>query len=222
MRPRQKGIVAVSVAVGAGLLFAALPGVVRAPLYAATPVVSRVDGAMAHKFVADLGAQAIAILRQAGQPIERREAIFRSMLAQKFALDFIGRFALGQHWQTLSPDQQEEYLSLFSEYALGVYASMLGGYVDEQFRVLGVSQAGQYDMLVSSQITGGGREPIRVDWRVRQVDARPLIIDVSVGGISMSITQREEYSSLLQREGIEGLLEALRARTLRLPAEGMQ
>jgi phospholipid transport system substrate-binding protein len=144
------------------------------------------------------------------------------MLAQKFALGFIGRFALGRHWQTLSPDQQEEYLSLFSEYVLGVYASMLGGYVDEQFRVLGVSQAGQYDMLVSSQITGGGREPIRVDWRVRQVDARPLIIDVSVGGISMSITQREEYSSLLQRNGIEGLLEALRARTLRLPAEGVQ
>ncbi|MEQ1888847.1 MAG: ABC transporter substrate-binding protein [Alphaproteobacteria bacterium] len=211
-----------AVALYAGLSFAAVLQISALPSLAAVTSAGRVEPAQAGAFVTDLGAQAINVLRQPGQTIERREAIFRDILAQKFALDFIGRFALGRHWQALSADQQEEYIMLFSEFVLGAYASMLGGYVDEQFQVLGVTQAGQYDMIVSSRITGGGREPMRVDWRVRQVDAHPQIIDVSVGGVSMSITQREEFSSLVQRDGVQGLLEVLRARTLRLPAEGIE
>lgn len=192
------------------------------PAMAAAPIAARASAVQAKQFVADLGAQAIFVLRQPGQTIERRESIFRDMLAQKFALGFIGRFVLGRYWKGATADQQEEYQLLFSEFVLRSYAAMLGGYVDEKFVVDGVGEAGQYDMIVNSQITGAGRDPMRVDWRVRLVDGRPQIIDVSVGGISMSITQREEFSALIQRNGIESLLEVLRARTLGMPAEGPQ
>lgn len=200
------------------------PGILSSDLTPMAPAqaqpILRVEAGQAKQFISDLGAQAIAVLQQAGQPIERREAIFRDMLARKFAMDFIGRFALGRYWQTATTDQQDEYLSLFSEFVLRNYASMLGGYVDEKFEVLDAAEAGRLDMIVGSRITGGGREPMRVDWRLRMIDGQPQIIDISVGGISMSITQREEYSALVQRTGIEGLLEVLRARTLGLPAEG--
>lgn len=220
MRSGRLGGVSICV----GLLLASAAYI--APAAYATPAqaqaVSRLDAAQAHQFIADLGAQAIQILQQPGQTIEQREAIFRNILSQKFALGFIGRFVLGRHWQSFSADQQEDYIALFSEFVLGAYAGTLGGYVDEKFQVLGVIEAGQQDMIVNSRITGKGREAIRVDWRVRRIDAQPQIIDVAVGGISMSITQREEFSALIQRDGIHGLLEVLRARTLRLPAEGIQ
>ena len=198
---------------------AALGMAVCALMAAAQPSV-RADAGQAQHFIADLGAQAIAVLAHNGQPIEQREAIFRAMLAQKFSLGFIGRFVLGRHWQTATPDQQEEYQALFSEFVIHNYASMLGGYADEKFEVESAAAAGQQDMIVGSRITGGGKEPLHVDWRVRLVDGQLRIIDVSVGGVSMSITQREEFSALIQRDGVEGLLDVLRARTLGLPAEG--
>jgi|GWRWMinimDraft_9_1066018.scaffolds.fasta_scaffold00054_8 phospholipid transport system substrate-binding protein len=216
MTPCKPGLLALWMMVALGILFSDLTPMAPAQ---AQPIM-RVEAGQAKQFISDLGAQAIAVLQQAGQPIERREAIFRDMLARKFAMGFIGRFALGRYWQTATTDQQDEYLSLFSEFVLRNYASMLGGYVDEKFEVLDAAEAGKLDMIVGSRITGGGREPIRVDWRLRMIDGQPQIIDVSVGGISMSITQREEYSALVQRTGIEGLLEVLRARTLGLPAEG--
>lgn len=216
MTPCKPGLLALWMMVALGILFSDLTPMAPAQ---AQPIM-RVEAGQAKLFISDLGAQAIAVLQQAGQPIERREAIFRDMLARKFAMGFIGRFALGRYWQTATTDQQDEYLSLFSEFVLRNYASMLGGYVDEKFEVLDAAEAGKLDMIVGSRITGGGREPIRVDWRLRMIDGQPQIIDVSVGGISMSITQREEYSALVQRTGIEGLLEVLRARTLGLPAEG--
>lgn len=187
------------------------------PVQAAVPGSARVETGQANQFIADLGAQAILVLRQTGQPVEHREAIIRDMLSQRFALEFIGRFALGRYWRTASAGQQKEYLSLFSEFVVETYSSMLGGYVDESFEVQGATQAGQYDTIVSSRITSGARDPMRVDWRLRMVDGQPQIIDVSVGGVSMSITKREEFAALVQRNGVQGLLDVMRARSRGLP-----
>ncbi len=216
MRPYKAGKLAILITV----LTVLTPPVWTRLTQATAQAAPRMEAGQASQFVADLGAQAILVLRQSGQPIEQREAVFRDMLQRKFALEFIGRFVLGRYWKTASADQQEEYLLLFSDFVLRNYASMLGGYVDEKFEVLGAAEAGQSDAIVSSRITSSGRDPIRVDWRLRMIGGQPQIIDVSVGGISMSITKREEFSALIQRNGFEGLLEALRARTLGLPAEG--
>lgn len=183
---------------------------------------ARANPAQSQQLIADLGQQAIATLQQPGSAIEQREATFRALLGQKFDLPFIARFVLGKHWQAAAPDQQEEYLSLFSEFVLRNYSSMLGGYVDEKLDVLGSVEAGKRDVIVSSRIRSAARPPFQVDWRIRQTDAGPRIIDVSVEGVSMSLTQRDEFSAVVRRGGIEGLLEILRARTLGLPAEGPQ
>lgn len=192
------------------------------PALAQSSVAARADPAQASQLIADLGQQAITTLRQSGLMLEQREAAFRVLLGQKFDLPFIARFVLGSHWRTASPDQQEEYLSLFSEFVLRNYSSMLGGYVDEKLEVVSSLEAGQRDMIVSTRVTGGARPPFRVDWRVRLVEGNLKIIDVAVEGVSMSITQRDEFSSVIKRNGMEGLLEILRARTLSLPAEGPQ
>ena len=55
--------------------------------------------------------------------------------------------------------------------------------------------------------------PIMADWRVRIIDKQYRIIDVSVEGVSMAVTQRSEFNAVIQNSGIEGLMEALRART---------
>lgn len=216
MNPAKFWLPAIWMAASTMLLLQALSPVDMAQAQA----VARVEAGQAKRFIADLGAQAINVLRADGHTIEQREAIFRDMLMRKFSMPFIGRFVLGRYWQSATIDQQEEYLALFSEFVLRNYASMLGGYAGETFEVLNAAEAGKSDMIVSSRVSGGGREPIGVDWRLRMIDGQPQIIDVSVGGISMSITQREEYSALVQRNGMAGLIEALRARTNSLPAEG--
>lgn len=181
---------------------------------------ARIASADAQSFVTELGAQGIAILQQANQSIEQREANFRSILEKKFDLGFISRFVLGKNWRLATPDQQEEYQTLFSEFILRTYSSRLSSYSGQKFEVEKAVEAGERDVLVQTLVSGGEAPPLRADWRVREVNGAPQIIDVSVAGVSMSITQREEFSSVVHREGIEGLLEILRARTQSLPAEG--
>ncbi len=174
----------------------------------------------AQGFVAEMGAQGILILQQTNLPIEQREANFRLILEKKFDLNFISRFVLGKNVRMATADQMEEYQALFAEFILRTYASRLSSYAGQKFEIEKATEAGQNDVVVQSVVSGGEGAPLRADWRVREVNGVPQIIDVSVEGVSMSITQREEFASVIHRDGIEGLLEILRARTMGLPAEG--
>ncbi len=51
-----------------------------------------------------------------------------------------------------------------------------------------------------------------VDWRVRQVGGGYKVVDILVEGVSMALTQRSDFASVIQRGGgdIEVLLEQLR------------
>lgn len=185
---------------------------------------ARIANSDAQRFVQELGAQGVRILQQTGHPdgrnIEQREAHFRAILESKFDLEFISRFVLGRYWRYATADQQDEYQFLFYEFILSTYSARLSSYAGQSFIIENAVNAGANDVIVRSLITGGSGPPLRADWRVREVDGAPQIIDLSVEGISMSITHREEFAAVVQREGVEGLLKILRARTLALPAEG--
>jgi phospholipid transport system substrate-binding protein len=172
----------------------------------------------AAQFIHTLGNQAIGALQSPNLTLAQREAQFRGLLAQGFDLRFIGRFVLGKHWREASPGEKSDYLALFSEYVLQTYSSRLGGYAGETLTVKGARQASEKDIVVQTQIDRPSGPPILAEWRVRVKDGQYRIIDVAVEGISMAVTQRSEFSAVVKRNGIPGLLALLRARTTKISA----
>ena len=71
-------------------------------------------------------------------------------------------------------------------------------------------------MLVSTDVdTPGAPQPLRVDWRLINDDGAYKISDVIVDGVSMLVTQRSEFASVIQRHGgqIQGLIDLMRQKT---------
>ncbi len=169
-------------------------------------------------FIDQLGNQAIQTLRATNLTLDQREARFRGLLSQGFDLHFIGRFVLGRYWRRATPDQQSDYIALYGEYLLQTYSARLGGYTDESFTVIGARQVNDKDVVVSTRLVRPSGPEIAADWRVRVIDGQFRIIDIMVEGISMAITQRSEFASVVQRDGIDGLLTLLRARTTKITA----
>lgn len=167
----------------------------------------------AARFIDALGQKAIAVLRQNQGSLEQREAALRAILANDFDLTFIGRFVLGRHWRRASTEQRAEYQAVFAEWLLQTYARRLGGYSNETFQVTGARAAGKKDVLVQTKISRPSGPPIVADWRVRHRGGQFLIIDIMVEGISMAVTQRSDFGAVINRRGIAGLLQILRART---------
>ncbi len=171
-------------------------------------------------FLESLSNQVLDILSSTATPIAEREQQVRDLMNKHVAIDFIARFALGKYWARASESERADYTVLFRRFFLQKYAAMLGGYKGQKVTIEGAKPTGDSDMLVATSIVDdGGGPPIHAGWRIRLFDGEPLIIDIVIEGISMALNQRQEFSSVLTRRGISGLLDVLRASTERVPAQ---
>lgn len=173
------------------------------------------------KFIQGLGDKAIALLADKTLAEEQRDSQFRMMLAESFDLQTIARFVLGRSWQTATPEQQKEYLDLFEKLVVKTYSDRFALYTGEGFKVRSSVPESDKDTIVNSDITRpDGAPSTAITWRVRQKGDKIGIIDVVVEGVSMSLTQRQEYASVIQRHGgdVGALLDLMRQRVAEKPA----
>jgi phospholipid transport system substrate-binding protein len=84
-------------------------------------------------------------------------------------------------------------------------------YLGQGVKVAGSSAEDNGTIVVHSNIDMPSSEDILVDWQLRRTDGNLAIVDIIVEGVSMNVTQRSEFASLIQSHGgVNGLIEALR------------
>ncbi len=174
-----------------------------------------VDAEKASRFVDGLGATAIDTLTEPGLEDSVRQARFRKIFRENFDLPTITRFVLGRYWSQATEAQRQEFQSLLEDYIVLANANRFKGYAGEMFEVNEVRLHGDEDAIVYTRIVRDTAAPVRVDWRVRRPNNGFKIIDVAVEGLSMVLTHRNEFSTVIQRStnGIDGLIETLREKT---------
>lgn len=167
----------------------------------------------ASTFIDAMARQAIGVLETVGANTPEGRAQFAQIFDQGFDVPTIGRFVLGRYWNTATPAQQQEYLQLFQQMVVSTYARRFQNYQGQSLQILGTRAAGdQGDTLVQTQISQISGPAIAVDWRVRSRSGGYKVVDVIVANVSMSVTQRDEFASVISQNGgsIEGLLAVLR------------
>ena len=176
------------------------------PGFALADMDPALQGKKAETFVQALGDDAISSLKSTVGDASARRGEFKRILSSKFDMDMIARFALGRYWAIARDDEKKQYTRLFKDMVIDVYTQRFSDYSDQELDVVGSKAAGRKDFIVNTLIKGSS-QPVRVDWRVRN----DQVIDVIVEGVSMSVTQRSEFASIIQRNGgkIESLISYL-------------
>ena len=180
---------------------------------AASPQVAQARAALpeAGEFISKLAAEAIAGMSDKTMSLEDRTQRFRKLLTADFDVPEIARFVLGRYWRQATPDERTEYLKLFEDYIVSIYASRFQEYNGEQLKV---SSAVKDDdgAYVSSSIVRQSGAPVKVDWKLRSEAPTFKIVDVMVEGVSMSVTQRDDFAAAIQAHGgkVAGLIDMLK------------
>ncbi len=141
---------------------------------------------------------------------------FRELFTETFDVPVIGRFALGAPWRTASESDRTEYLKAFEDYIVASYATRFADYGGEKIRTTGSRKGEDDEVFVSSDFVRAQGAPVRVVWRVRPAQGSWRIIDVIIEDVSMAITQRDDFSATIQRNGgkISALIDALKSKTV--------
>ena len=179
--------------------------------FAAAPARGATEASDPRAFVEHLGDEVVGILKAPDVKVPDRQRRFQSLFVQSFDSPTIGRFVLGQYWQKTSEDQRRSYLQLFSDYVAAIYAVQFSHYEGQTFKTTGVQPVSGGDSAVATEIAQPGKEPLKVSFRVRHEGDGFKIIDVMVEGVSLIVTKRDEFASVLSREGLDGLMKRMHA-----------
>jgi phospholipid transport system substrate-binding protein len=178
---------------------------------AALPLVNPAD---AVAFMSRLWVSAKDVLNQKADPA-LRPARFAQLFHEDFDGPGIARFVVGRYWRIASQEEQQEFVRLFEDYVVFVYAARLGDFGGGGFNIRGSRSDGDGTIVSTSIFGPGNASPVNVDWRLVTDNAAYKVSDVIVEGISLGATQRSEFTSIVQRNGgqLRGLIALIREKT---------
>ena len=166
-------------------------------------------GTREEALIQSLADEVIILLNDSGMKKAPRQEGLREIFTKYLDLPFIGRFVLGRHWRPLSKDVKDRYIKTFETYLVNIYAKRLDSYSGEIIQVAGSRAVSDKDTIVASHLERASGPSVSMDWRVRQKGESGRVIDVVVEGVSMVISQREEFSTYLQNNSIKALITRL-------------
>ena len=131
-------------------------------------------------------------------PNENRFLMIEQTINNNFAGSGIAKFVAGKSWNGASKDTKLEYVKLFKRHLALNIASMMQGYSNQNYELTNSNydeknKVSLIDMEVYSD-TGS----IQVTWRVKKSKDRYFVIDLLVADISLVVTKRSEFNSMLK------------------------
>ncbi len=176
--------------------------------------------ARAAAFIEATGRDLVAAINSPSLALPARREAVAEVLRRAVDIEGVGRFILGRWWRLATPEQQRQYLELFEETLIRNLSSRFGEYQGVRFTVGRTQQRTEDDVMVTTVIDQPNAAPFTLDWRVGEVGGQPRIVDVIAEGTSLRLTQRSEYSSVIQRNGgkVQALLDAMRQQVRQLAA----
>ncbi len=167
-------------------------------------------------FLLSLTTRSIEELTDSSVPEEERKARFRRLFRDNFDISAIGRFVLGRYGRRTPKPVMEDFNSTFEDIMVERFAPQFAGYGETRFQVGTVRQLeNRNQYIVSSAITPPGKEnSVNIDWRLLYKNDRFMVLDIVGEGVSMALTLRAEYGSVLKSSGgkVDRLIDLLRER----------
>jgi phospholipid transport system substrate-binding protein len=186
-----------------------------------TPHVASAQSA-ASQFVQQLGDRAILELTDKKISDGERVKRMRAMLTENFDVQAVGAFVLAANWNKATDQEKSDFLKYYEVVVSHTYAGLFKKYSGETFQVLRERQLGGDDTVVYGQINQpAGGPPVPVELTARKESNGYKAVDIRVDGISMPLTHRKEYASVIQRNQgrVDGLIKALKAKAESLESQ---
>ena len=160
----------------------------------------------ASEFVRTLADKAITVLQDSSVSEDAKKKHIEELFTENFDLKFISRFVLAQYWRSATEEQRQKFEDVFTRWATKSLSSRFQEYTGGPLKIPGEQEANDDTTLVISEVEFEGQQ-VQLNWAVSKSDGTMLIRDVTAAGVSQIITQKDEFVSVMQRQGgVDGLI----------------
>lgn len=184
-------------------------------LFLTAAVNASVDAGQAEDFIKKITQQGIEELINSDVSAAEKQQRFTKLFNEDLDLDFIGKFVLGRYWRTATPQQREEFISVYRKLNIQTWSERFNEFKGKHFEFTGTENSKSADQIfVNTQVPMQEGAPASVKWRVKDTNGRMKVVDIIIENVSLAQTARSEYTSYIQKspDGIAGLIKNLKSR----------
>lgn len=164
-------------------------------------------------FIEEVSSKAITEMAPAASESDKqRAAKLKPLLEQYFDMPAIARYMLGSYWRKATPEEQSEFTAVLTDFLALAYGKRFATYTGHEMSVGRVRDEGDGRSVVFSTVKLPSGEPARVDWTIEQAGEGYKIADVKVEGLSLADTHRQEFASVISKNGgkVSALIDVLK------------
>ena len=182
-----------------------------------TPVISLLSFAEEESvrvFVDKVAQQLIGVVKSPKVSLKNKLNKVREIISETFDIAWMSKFAMGVNYRKLSDIQKNRYKILYLNYLVNNYFPILIKYDnDDSYEIVKIQQVDKQDYDVKVKlITNESQTPVMLKYRIRHTNMEYKCLDMVVEGVSTLISQRAEFSSIIQRSGVNYLLQQLESK----------
>ena len=165
-------------------------------------------------FVEKLGKQVVEKVSNTEITEQERYNNFKTLYLSSFDNYYISRFVLGRYWKTIDKGIQKQFVDSFNNYIVATYAPKFKGWEGTFKAVESLFENNYYN--VKMDILNEDGPTLKMMWKIYiNKNEEFKILDVNIDGVSMLVTQRAEFLSVIKNHpnGVKGLIDAMDKKT---------
>ncbi len=139
---------------------------------------------------------------------ERRDQL-RQILFARFDFTEMAKRALGSNWRRRTPQEQEEFVRLFTDVLERTYAEIIESYTDEKIVYVNERIDGAYADVGSKILTSKGEE-YSINYKAHLISNEWKVYDVVAENISLVNNYRSQFNRVIANASYEELVRRLR------------
>lgn len=167
---------------------------------------------MVKKFVQILGDEIIQVANDKKLNEVKRNQKIINIIDKSIDSKWISRFVLGRHFKTASDEQKTKFMNTYREFMINTYGPKFNSYNGKKFSVNSVEKQGSFYLAKSEFTPKNSDNVIFFDFRVIENEGNYFVVDFIAEGVSLIETQRSEFNSTINDEGLDKFLETLKKR----------
>ena len=172
--------------------------------------------------------QATAVFKDQGVAPADREKKLRAIAESHFDFESMARTAVGRHWREFTPDQQGQFVPMFTGFIEDVYLSQMEQYSVEKVQQVVETTNVQFvreridtpdQAVVFSEVSLQNRgKPLDVNYMLKRANTEWKIYDITIDAISVIANYRNQFNRVLNDGGYDKLAAIMRQKQQALGA----
>jgi phospholipid transport system substrate-binding protein len=144
---------------------------------------------------------------------ERRDKL-KELIYQRFDFTEMAKRSLGSEWPRRSPEEQKEFVKLFTDLLERAYLDRLESYSGEKIQYLKEREDDNYAQVETKIIDKKGQE-FSVNYRLHNRNGDWKVYDVVIEEISLVNNYRAQFKRALAKSPYENLVNRMKEKTFR-------